>query len=239
VAVGGEPVGVAVADNRVYVATTSSGCDSVVVVDADARSAIAVCPLAYSISGIAVSPDRKRVYVSRTGDHVADVAVIDVVTEKISTIRLATGPGVIAETVRISPDGQRLYAAICDQRGDSLITAETETKRVRAALRMRSPIRDIAVSPDGKLAYVLVANPRRGGVVKTVDTTSNRIVETLEIGGWPTHLALSPEGTVAVGATDSVTTLSVAPTATVPGVQAMAMHVLAAPTARELQAAAV
>jgi DNA-binding beta-propeller fold protein YncE len=193
--VGGEPVGAVVADNRVYVATTASDFDSVVVVDADTASAIAICPVQSGISGIAVSPDRKRVYVSRTGHDVADVVVMDTTTEEVSKIGLATGPGVIAEALRVSPDGQRLYAAICDGRGDRLIAIDTEAKTVHAALRIGSPIRDIAVSPDGALAYVLAANPRRGGVVITVDTATNTIAETLEIGGWPTHMALSPEGT--------------------------------------------
>jgi YVTN family beta-propeller protein len=279
VAVGGEPIAAVVADDRVYVATTSADRDAVVIVDADAASAIAICPLDFSISGIAVSPDRKRVYVSRTGHDVADVAVLDIPTEKVSTIALATGAGVIAEAVRVSPDGQRLYAAICDGRGDRLIAVDTESKSVRATMRIGSPIRDIAISPDGAHAYVLVANPRRGGVIITVDTASTAIAETLEIGGWPTHMALSPEGTrayianrdhvtvvctltneivdsIIVGEQPSavaaspdggrlyvadysggITALAVAPSVTVPGMQAVAMGVFGVREVRELQAA--
>src|SRR5262245_7121586 len=98
VLVDGEPLAVAVADNRVYVATTSASYDSVAVIDTDTRAVVAVCLLKYGITGIAVDPDGKRVYVG-TGRDAADLAVIDVTAEKVSTIELASAAGGVVDAV--------------------------------------------------------------------------------------------------------------------------------------------
>jgi YVTN family beta-propeller protein len=195
VGVGGEPLSATVADDRVYVATTSASYDAVSVVDVDARAVTASYALDLGITDIAVSPDRKHVYVSRTGQGRADIAVIDVAADELNTIQIAAGPGVGAEVVRVSPDGQRLFAAVRDGRRDRLVTVDVEAARVVGVVPIDSPIRDIAVSPDGTFAYVLTADPRRGGLFVAVDTAEQFVTETAEIGGWPTQMVLGPDGT--------------------------------------------
>jgi YVTN family beta-propeller protein len=195
VAVGGEPLSVAVADNRAYVGTTSERYDSVSVVDTDTGTLVGAYPLDFSVTGVTVSPDRKRVYVARTGRQMADIAIIDVTTDEVSTVEVAARPGVVADAVRVSLDGRRVYATVCDTDGDSLVAVDAEAGRVIGTASIPSPIRDVVVGPDGSVAYVLAADPRRGGLVIVVDTATNDITDTVEIGGWPTQMALSPEGT--------------------------------------------
>jgi DNA-binding beta-propeller fold protein YncE len=62
------------------------------------------------------------------------------------------------------------------------------------------PVRDIAISPDGKYAYVAASGPDRTGdvdtwTVKVVDTETNAVVKTIDdlAGAIPTSLAASPD----------------------------------------------
>ncbi|MDT5018450.1 MAG: hypothetical protein QOD39_4610, partial [Mycobacterium sp.] len=86
IAVPGEPVAVALADNRAYVSTSSLNHDQVSVIDTTTKTIISTYPLAFSVTALAVSPDGKRVYAGRTGDDYVDVAVIDITAERVGTI---------------------------------------------------------------------------------------------------------------------------------------------------------
>jgi YVTN family beta-propeller protein len=195
VLVGGEPLAIAVADNRAYVATTSASYDSVAVIDTDTRAVIAACVLDYRITSIAVDPDGKRVYVGRAGRDAADLAVIDVTAEEVSTIELATAAGGVVDAVRVSPDNRRVYAAISDTYGAALAVVDADAARVIETIRIGAPIRDLAVGPDGHTVYVLTSDPARGGAIDTVDLAAKRIVAGVGLGGNPTQMTLSPDGT--------------------------------------------
>lgn len=193
--VGGEPLAAAVADNRVYVGTASASYDSVAVINTDTRTVIAINPLAFNITSVAVGPDGKHVFVGRTGRDVADLAVIDVTNDEVSTIEITTGEGVIVDAVRVGPDGQRVCVATSNTHGGRLVVVDPEAARAIGSVTIGSPIRDVAVSADGSAAYVLAYDPRRGGAVDIVDMTTSEIVAAAEIGGSPTQLTLSPDGT--------------------------------------------
>ncbi|MDT5134512.1 MAG: hypothetical protein QOE41_3823, partial [Mycobacterium sp.] len=152
-------------------------------------------PLDLSVTGIAVSRDGRRIFVGRTGRGGADVAVIDGTTGIADTVDLATGTGVVVDPVRVNADGRRLCAAVSDALGSDLLVIDAEAVRVLAAVATGSPIRDIALSPEGSRAYVLVCDQRRGGSLHVIDTKSGRMSTTVEIGGHPTQLSLSPDGT--------------------------------------------
>lgn len=193
--IGGEPAGAAVADGRVYVVTTSASYDSIAVVNTQDHAVVATHPLDLSVTGIAVPRDGGRIFVGRTGRGGTDIAVIDGATGLVDTVDLATGTGVVVDVVRVQADGRRLYAAASDAFGSDLLVIDTEAARVLAAVAIGSPIRDIAVSPEGSRAYVLVCDHRRGGSLHAIDTKSGRMSTTVEIGGHPTQLTLSPDGT--------------------------------------------
>jgi YVTN family beta-propeller protein len=193
--VGGEPLVAAVADNRVYVAAGSASYDAVAVVDTDAKAVIATYPLDLSIRAIAVGPDRKRVFVSRTRGDGADVAVIDTTTDEVTPIEIPMRAAMTIDAVRVSPDGQRLYVAASDTYAAKLVVVDAEEARVVDTVPVLAPIRDVAVSPDDAAVYLLTCDPRRGGAVITIDASTHRIAGTVAFGGFPSQMTLSADGT--------------------------------------------
>lgn len=192
VAVHGEPFAVAVHDDRAYVSTSSwSHKDEVTVLDIATRSVIASYPLADNVTALVVSPDGKRVYAGRTGDGHIDIAVIDIPADRVGTIDVATGAGIGIDALEIDSTGTKLFVATTDARGSAVVTVELETGRVVGAVRIGSPIRDIALT-DGTM-FVLSSDRARGGVVHVVDLLAGRITDVIEIGGAPTQLAMGED----------------------------------------------
>jgi YVTN family beta-propeller protein len=191
IAVEGEPFAAVVADDRAYVSTSSASFDAVSVIDTNTRTVIATYSLAFGVTALAISPDGKRIYAGRTGrDHV-DVAVIDTTAERVGTIDIATGAGIGIDAVDVDPSGKRLYVATTDARGSQLVVVDTETARVERTVWVGSPIRDLAFA-DGT-AYVLTSDRVRGGAVSVIDLSTNRITDTVDLGGAPTQMTLSAD----------------------------------------------
>jgi YVTN family beta-propeller protein len=193
IAVDGEPFAAVVADDRAYISTSSANFDAVAVIDLNTQAVIATYSLAFGVTALAMSPDGKRVYAGRTGrDHV-DVAVIDTTAERVGTIDIATGAGIGIDAIDVDATGKRLYVATTDARGSRLVVVDTETARVERTVRIGSPIRDLAFA-DG-IAYVLTSDRTRGGAVSVIDLSTNQITDTVDLGGAPTQMTLSPDKT--------------------------------------------
>ncbi len=182
--------------SQVYVSMATMRCDSIAVIDLDSQTAVAEYSLGESVRDVTVSPDGRRVYVSRIGADGADVAILDTVTERIEVIDLAAEPGAVADCVALSPDGQSLYVATERPSGSALAVIDTRARRVIGTVNIGSPIRDIALNRGGDIAYVASCGSERGGVVDVVDTGAGVIAGSLEIGafGAITQLVLSNDG---------------------------------------------
>ncbi|QUR68664.1 YncE family protein [Mycobacterium spongiae] len=213
--------------NRAYVSTVSMAYDSIAVVDTCTNAVIDSHPLALSVSDLAVSPDGKYVYASRNGARCADVAVLDTTTERVEVVEIATSPGTTTECVTISPDGGRLYVGTNGPSGGQLVVVATRAQsekdagrggrsrkrrkgskssgatgeqpglRVAATIEIGSPVRDVALSPDGDIAYVASCGPDFAATVDIIDTRTNTITSTRKIGetgGLLTRLTLSDDG---------------------------------------------
>jgi YVTN family beta-propeller protein len=210
-----EPFAVAVSDTpqgRAYLSTVSPAYDSILAFDMDANQVVAAHRVAHSVTDVAVSPDGKRVYASRTAVNGADVAILDTATGNEGAIGIAATAGTTAECVRVSPDGRRLYVAANGPFAAEIVVIDTHSNRVVNAIEIGAPIRDIALSPDGATAYVGSCGPEFGAVLDVVNTRTNTVANTYKIGeiaGWLTQLALSRDGQRAYLVGDhSVTVLS-------------------------------
>jgi YVTN family beta-propeller protein len=191
----GEPFAAVIADNRVYVSAAAPSFDSVQVIDTVAGAVAAGYPLGIDVVAGAVAVDGKRIFAGRAGRDGVDLAIIDTATdEQLSTIEIARGAGISVDAVRVSPNGQRIYVATTHTLGGNLVVVDPDAGRVVATVPIGAPIRDVALSPDGDVAYVLACNPRHGGVVRVVDTATHGVDANLRIGGFPSQMSLSPDG---------------------------------------------
>ena len=201
---------------RVYVSSVSRAYDSIEVIDVSTNTVVASHPLALSVSDLVASADGRYVYASRNGAGGADVAVVDTTTDRVEVIDIA-GPGTTAQCVRTSPDGARLYVGTNGPAGGKLVVLgapSDERSSGRARWRRNKPtrgggltvtavveiglaVRDVAVSPDGAVAYVASCCPEVGAVVDVVDTRTNKITSTRKLGeisGNITGCTLSRDG---------------------------------------------
>jgi YVTN family beta-propeller protein len=210
---------------RAYVSTVSTAYDALRVIDVPSNTVVATHPLALSVSDLVVSPDGRYVYASRNDARGADVAVLDTTTGRVEALEVATTPGTTTECVRVSAEGYRLYVGTNGPAGGRLVVigthpqydtpcagrsswrpksptrsragAEQTGLRVIDTIEIGLPVRDVALSPNGAIAYVASCAPELGAVIDVVDTRTNNIIGTRkigEIGGILTGLTLSRDG---------------------------------------------
>jgi YVTN family beta-propeller protein len=214
-----EPFAIAMSETsagRAYVSSASAAYDSILAFDTDANRVVASYPLAFSVTDLAVSPDGRHVYASRAAVNGADVAVVDTWTGDDDAISIAATAGsTTTECVRVSPDGRRLYVAVNGASTAELVVIDTRQHCVLNTVEIGSPIRDIAISPDGATAYVGSCAPDFGTVLDILDIRDTRtaaVTNTYKFGdiaGLLAQLTVSRDGerTYLIG-DQSVTVLS-------------------------------
>jgi DNA-binding beta-propeller fold protein YncE len=195
-----EPFAIAMADapqGRAYISTVSAAYDSILAFDLAANRVVGAHPVAHSVTDLAVSPDGRYVYASRTAAHGADVAILDTKTGREDAIGIAAAAGTTAGCVRVSPDGRRLYVAANGPFAAELVVIDPHAHRVLNTFEIGCPIRDIALSPDGATAYVGSCGPDFGAVLDVLDTRTDTVVNTYKFGelsGLLAQLVLSRDG---------------------------------------------
>jgi DNA-binding beta-propeller fold protein YncE len=209
-----ESFAVAMSGRRAYVSSVSAEHDSVLAFDTESDEIVAEYPLAFNVTDLAISPNGRHLYAGRTDDEGADVAILDTKTGKEDSVRIATTAGTTTGCVRVSPEGRRLYVAANGSSTAQLVMIDAVRKHVLNAVEITSPIRDIALSPDGATAYVGSAGPDFGTVLDIIDTRTSTITATHKIGdvaGLLSQLTVSRDGERAYLVGDqSVTVLSIA-----------------------------
>ena len=185
-----EPYAVATAD-RAYVNSASDVEDTVVAIDLKAGAALAAKEITVGARGLAVSPDGTALYVARSGDQVADIAVIDVESGKCKTIAVTRTVNDWVDTVRINADGTRLYAALNTDLGGSLVVIDVRARRVLHTIALEGTIGDIAVDRDNRRVLVTGWDAELGGVVRVVDAVAGRVVDTIAVDGLAVQVVVS------------------------------------------------
>lgn len=148
-------------------------------------------------------------YPSRTGVNRADVAILGTKTGRVDVVEIAAAPGTTAGCLHLGADGRRLYVANHAPSGGALAVVGTRARRVVDIIEVGSCIRDVALSPHGRTAYVACWDPGFGAAMKMIDTRAGTVTGTVKLGGFLTRLAPSDDGDRAylVGG-DGVTVLS-------------------------------
>jgi len=178
-----EPYAVAAAD-RAYLRSASLSEDGVVAVDLESGAALAARKVGVGAGGLAAGPTGEVLYVARSAGDVADIAVIDVESGKVSAIPVVRADGAAIDTVRINKTGTRLYAALNTAEGGSVVVVDIRSRRVRV-IPVGAAISDVAVHGDGRRVFVTSWDVGLGTVLRAVDTESARVLHTSPVDGVP------------------------------------------------------
>jgi YVTN family beta-propeller protein len=189
----------AIAPDRVYVSSVSGAYDSVEVIDVSTNTVVATHPLALRVSDLAVSADGRFVYASRNGNDSADVAALHTTTGRVEVVDIG-GPGTTTQCVRTSPNAGLVYVGTNGPAGGRLVVLAhpgDTPLRVIAVVEIGMAVRDVAISPDGAVAYVASCCPELGAVLDVIDVRTHQVTSTRKLGeisGNLTGCTLSRDG---------------------------------------------
>jgi YVTN family beta-propeller protein len=188
-----EPHLVAIGPRRAYLTISGHHYDSIAVIDTESKRVIANHRVPGTATDVAVAPDGTRIFVGRVDEDTVGLSVINTFG-RTHTLDIADGAGRTVDAVRVSPYGRHAYVATSDADTGTLSVVDAFEGRVVREVPIASPIRDVALSRDGALAYVVSFHPHWGGSVDVIDTTINEITAKVGIGGAPMQVALSTDG---------------------------------------------
>jgi YVTN family beta-propeller protein len=169
---------------RIYVTNQLDNTASVI--DGETHKIVATVRVGVSPAHMAVSPDRRSVYIANTGSNTVSVLSTDDNTVA-KTIALPRGSKPIG--VALSPGGRYLYTA--DSGANRVSVLDTRAQRVVTSIRVGTQPLSVAVAPDGETIYA--ANSGSGDV-SVVDARANRVVRTIRTGRFPSGVAVTRDG---------------------------------------------
>jgi YVTN family beta-propeller protein len=158
------------------------------VVDIATGKVIAEIPVGPEPEGVTASPDGKLVFV--TSEQGGTVAVIDTAARKtVKTIPIGSRP----RDVAFFPDSTKAYVTRENDGVISLIDAVRFQPIQTVELGPQGEIKPMSVilSADASKAYVSAG---RGKRVFIIDTATNMVTGSIEVGERPWGIALSPDG---------------------------------------------
>jgi YVTN family beta-propeller protein len=169
---------------RIYVTNQLDNTASVI--DGATHKIVATVRVGVSPAQMAVSPDRKSVYIANTGSNT--VSVLNTDNNSIART-IALPPRSRPVDLAVSPNGRYLYIAGGGSNRVSVL--DTRAKHVVASVRVGTQPLSIAAAPDGKTVYT--ANSGSGDV-SVIDAQTNRVVRAIPTGRFPSGVAVTPNG---------------------------------------------
>jgi YVTN family beta-propeller protein len=169
---------------RIYVTNQLDNTASVI--DGATHKIVATVRVGVSPAQMAVSPDRRSVYVANTGSDT--VSVLNTADNTIArTIALSRGSGPIG--VALGANGRYLYTA--DGGSNRVSVLDTQAGRVVASVRVGAQPLSVAAAPDGKTVYAANSG---SGEVSVIDARTSRVVRAIPAGRFPSGVAVTPDG---------------------------------------------
>lgn len=190
ISVGLSPSRMAITSDGTVGFVTNGGSDSISVIDLRTAAVTATIAVGDEPSAIAVTPNGQQLYVIVAG------GVVQVIDTKLRTVVASIAVGGSGGGIGITPDGSRAYV------GSSGITViDTATRAVLKQIAIGQSTAGVAISPDGARAFFAttffyfdsIGFSASGGVV-VVDTATNVVLNTIDLGAVPSSLALTPDG---------------------------------------------
>jgi YVTN family beta-propeller protein len=178
------PAGKPAAPARIYVTNQLDNTASVI--DGATHKIVATVRVGVSPAQMAVSPDRKSVYIANTASNTVSVLNTD---DNSIARTIALPPRSRPVDLAVNPNGRYLY--IADGGSNRVSVVDTRAKRVVASVRVGSQPLSIATAPDGKTVYT--ANSGSGDV-SVIDAQTNRVVRAIPTGRFPSGVAVTPNG---------------------------------------------
>lgn len=132
----------------------------------------------------ALSPDRKRLYVSLPDSN--QVAVVDTVAWQVLS-RIAVGPR--PTRVALQPDGARLWVTLEGSPEAGVAAIDTAQLQVAATLPAGRGRHELALSDDNRFAYVTGAADR---TLTVIDAARLARLRDVPLGAVPSAIAFSP-----------------------------------------------
>jgi DNA-binding beta-propeller fold protein YncE len=184
VALPGVPNSLAVAGDGARLYVGSSAVQSLTVIDGPTRSVLASWPLSAAPAALAVSGDGSRLYVLLAGGVLQSFDTTSGVL--LASLNLGGGSG-----LAVSPDGATVYVAAGTLR---VVQASTLTATASVSTGADHNITRVALSPDGSKAWVVHDIGIFSGGVSVIDTKSQGVIATSDVGSILGPIALAPDG---------------------------------------------
>lgn len=175
----------------IYVTSSSDSGGLVSVIDSHSNTVTGTIPVGGGLlDGLAITPDGSTLYVGNAGSvpGTTSVVVISTATKTVTANIELSAPDGLA----VNPSGTTVYVTDPANKAISIIQTATN-KLIPDAINVGDVPEQIAVSPNGKLAYVSTTN----NVVSAIDLVAKQVIATIPFknrNGVPVSLSFTPDG---------------------------------------------
>lgn len=154
---------------------------------------------------VVVTPNGTTLYVDNSFEY---VSAINPATKFFANINYYQGfSSDHLEGEAITPDGRHVYVAVKNAlNGDKVSVIDTTTNQISATIKISGPDW-VAISPNGKRAYVACDSG-----VSVINTSTNTAIATIPLKEAPTGMAIAPNGKrlFVTGASGNLTVINIA-----------------------------